>query len=221
MSTKQLLSAIDAGAVQELARLLDGRDSVDGVCDEASAPVKRGDSATARTDTPLARAARRGLPSAARLLLEAGAAVDLGKTGSGVTALFIAVYYGHAEVVSLLILAGAAVNQTLPTGATPLHYAVHEARSEVVNLLLLAGADVNQATADGATPLFAAAFQGHADVVKSLLEAGATVDRAMADGSTPLAAATDQGHLECAQLLSSYGASRAFTLSPHRRNRAH
>ena len=63
---------------------------------------------------------------------------------------------GHAEVVRLLIEAGAEKNHAKTEGATPLFIASQMGHAEVVRLLGEAGADKNQAMTDGATPLYIA-----------------------------------------------------------------
>ena len=85
------------------------------------------------------------------------------------TALWKAAYYGHAEVVKLLITDGkAAVDKAQNSGATPLFTAAQEGNTEVVKLLLKGGADVNIAR-QGQTPLSQAKENGHQAIV-ALLE---------------------------------------------------
>ena len=70
-------------------------------------------------DTPLIDAARHGRVADVAALLAGGADVDEPKTdGSGVTALYIACQEGHAEVVTILLDAGANVNQADKRGQT-------------------------------------------------------------------------------------------------------
>jgi ankyrin repeat protein len=90
---------------------------------------------------------------------------------------------GHAEVVAVLLAAGADCRTPLPSGFTPLAFAAREGRTEVVKLLLRAGADVNEAMqprkasgrapARGTTPLILAVENGHFELAVALLEAGA------------------------------------------------
>jgi ankyrin repeat protein len=90
---------------------------------------------------------------------------------------------GHAQIVKLLISAGAEFLTPLPSGFTPLFFAVREGRTDVVRVLLEAGADVNEPmslqkrVASGprsrTTPLIMAVENGHFDLAVFLLESGA------------------------------------------------
>jgi ankyrin repeat protein len=65
--------------------------------------------------------------------------------------LFTAAYYGHKEIVELLISKGADVNaKTDKGGSTPLHTADNK---EIAELLIAEGADVNAKNDGGKTPL--------------------------------------------------------------------
>ena len=113
---------------------------------------------------------------------------------------------GDAELVKLLIDAGADVNKANEKGETPLYWAAANGRTECVKLLIDAGADVNKADKDGRTPLILAAYYGHAECVKLLINAGADVNMANEDGLTPLYPAAWNGHTECVKLLIAAGA---------------
>ncbi len=64
---------------------------------------------------------------------------------NGVNPLLMAAQHGHAEIVHLLLNAGANVNQAQQNGVNPLHIAVQHNNVEAVRLLINAGADVNPA----------------------------------------------------------------------------
>jgi ankyrin repeat protein len=111
----------------------------------------------------------------------------------GQTALMWAAREGHADVMRLLIAAGANVNERskivdapesyvedgfvypkIPKGRlTALHFAAREGRLEAAQVLIDAGADVNAVDADGASPLLFAGQNGHDAVARALLAAGA------------------------------------------------
>ena len=87
----------------------------------------------------------------------------------GYTAFFWAAYYGHAEVVKLLLTEGnAEVDKTDDNGGcTPLYAAADKGNTDVVKLLLRGGADANIAY-QGWTPLMAAKHEGHQAIVALL-----------------------------------------------------
>ena len=65
------------------------------------------------------------------------------KTHSGATALMTASFYGHVEIVKLLLAAKANINATDHNGITALMWACFTGNIEIVKLLLAAGADTN------------------------------------------------------------------------------
>jgi ankyrin repeat protein len=78
------------------------------------------------------------------VLVALGADVNNNKDGE--TPLCMASEKGHAEVVKMLLGAGADVNKAATDdGATPLWTASYHGHAEVVKMLLSAGADVNKA----------------------------------------------------------------------------
>ncbi|MDA7653501.1 ankyrin repeat domain-containing protein, partial [bacterium] len=97
--------------------------------------------------------------------LEAGADVNA-KDKYEWTPLHIAAYYGHEEIVELLIRAGADVNAKDVDEWTALHMAYTR---EVAELLIDNGADVNAKTDDDQTPLDVAVDEGLADELADLL----------------------------------------------------
>ena len=102
-----------------------------------------------------------------------------------ITPLFPSSYFGHVNIVKLLLLNNADVNAADVDGDTPLFAASRENQLEVVKLLLKANADVNKFRKDGATPLYISSQNGHFSVVKTLIENGAKIDQARNDGTTP------------------------------------
>ena len=161
--------------------------------------------------TPLYVACRAGHTEAARVLLEAGAAVDQAKNAflaQGVTALHAAAHFGHAETAKLLIHAGASLDRPSDKGS-PLLIACQRGHVEVARLLVACHAAVDLIDdADGATALLIACQEKQTEVVRVCLEAGADVDRPAKDGVTPLFLACEDGNIAIAALLSEYGAMR-------------
>lgn len=89
------------------------------------------------------------------LLAEDGSLVNArGRDGS--TPLHMAAWKGKAEVVRLLLEAGADVNahnNNTHWGTTPLHAAAHANRKGIVELLIAGGAEIDAKNPDGVTPL--------------------------------------------------------------------
>jgi ankyrin repeat protein len=133
--------------------------------------------ATARsTDgfTALHFAAFFGKPEAARILLEAGARVDVyAENQIRVQPLHSAAAGRHLEVCRLLLAAGADVNARQERGYTPLHEAAKNGDPEMVELFLSAQANPNAMTDDGETPAATAEAAGHVDVARRLREVAA------------------------------------------------
>ena len=82
-----------------------------------------------------------------------------------------AVYNSNAEVISVLVEAGADVDARNYKKQTPLHFAFWTIQS--VNALLEAGATVNLLDKDQCSPLFIAAKENHIETARALLDAGA------------------------------------------------
>ena len=62
-------------------------------------------------------------------------------------------WWGHVEIVQLLLSAGADKDKADNNGWTPLIWAAGGGHVEIVRLLLAAGADKDKADKDGWTPL--------------------------------------------------------------------
>ncbi|XP_060562963.1 oxysterol-binding protein-related protein 1-like isoform X2 [Ruditapes philippinarum] len=73
------------------------------------------------------------------------------KANRGWTPLHLASYFGHPEVVQILLEYGVSVNVVNNVGDTALHKAAHTGRLDVVTLLLQHGADVSIINAEGST----------------------------------------------------------------------
>ena len=186
------------------------------------------DAKTVGGETPLHLAARYDHPDVVDLLVGRGVAVNATMTvrteyvsstsnrttevvqeeDHGWTALHHAAFWGHVNVVRLLIAARADVQLATSNGRSALYAAAENGHADTVAELLRAGAYVNQETADGAIPLTAAATNGHERVVELLLQYESDVNHVTRDGtgSTPLSAATRNGHELVAERLRSAGA---------------
>jgi ankyrin repeat protein len=72
------------------------------------------------------------------------------------TALLMAAWSRHAEMVRLLLERGADPNAASPSGETPIMAAAFTARADIAALLLDGGADVNRRTTTGPSNFFSA-----------------------------------------------------------------
>jgi len=172
--------------------------------------------------TALLFAAREGSLDCARVLLQAGAAVDQA-SADGSTPLLVAVQNGHFDLARFLLEQGANPNRTNPKGWTPLYLAVKvrnqeatavpgpnsEGALDFIKVLLERGADPNvriQFATEvhqgmtalwlkerGATPVLRAALCGDLTVVRLLLAHGADPKIPTFDHTTPLMVAAGVG----------------------------
>lgn len=120
------------------------------------------------------------------------------RNSTGDTALRLAAYHGHKEIVEKLIAAGAYVNMS---GWTPLMYAAFNGHADIVRLLMLAGADVNAAAENGMTALIVATRNSHVEVARLLLGAQADPNRHTESGETALDVALKTQNTDIAEML--------------------
>ena len=114
----------------------------------------------ASSEAPVAEAAMHGDREAVRELLKKGDDVNAAQ-GDGMTALHWAARTGDAELVQMLLYAGANVKASTRLGAyTPLLMASEMGHTAVIKTLIGAGAETSLASARGTTPLMLAAASG-------------------------------------------------------------
>jgi ankyrin repeat protein len=124
-----------------------------------------------------------------KLLITAGANVNLRNIHDGNTPLIYALLTRNAEIVKELLELGAEVNTANSIdGNTPLIYASLMGEDFIANLLISKGADLSLSnTNSGDTPLLSAVNKRYVDVVKKLLASGANANQANEiTGNTPL-----------------------------------
>lgn len=125
----------------------------------------------------------------------------------GFSPLGLASFFGHPDIVDLLVQCGADPNCPSQNAmkVTPLHSAAAHRDGttalEICRRLLLAGADPNSGQAGGWKPLHQAAAQGNAPLVRLLLREGADPARTSDDGRTPLDMGREKGAAEVVALL--------------------
>jgi ankyrin repeat protein len=118
---------------------------------------------------PLGLAAFFGHPETVRLLLRRGAdAAQVATNPMRIQSLHAAVASKNAEIVRLLVEAGAPVNVQQHKGWTPLHETVHSRNVELTRYLLAHGADPKLQNDEGKSAIGLAADQGDAAILKVL-----------------------------------------------------
>jgi cytohesin len=139
--------------------------------------------------TALDVAARSGNTEAVRVLAAVPGAVQAAGYALGFAAL-----YDHAEVVEVLLSAGADPNAYPADNSPPLHLAAHKGRVRIVEMLLGAQAAADIVFKDQ-TPLFLAATEGHEQVVDLLIGAGADPNWKTPPGRTVMHQAAQSGNV--------------------------
>ena len=159
-------------------------------------------------DSSIADAAMKRDAAAVRSLIKQGADVNAAQ-GDGMTALHWAAMQGDAELVKMLVSAGARTEVTTRNAAyVPLHLAARAGNAAAVSALLDAGANVRAATSSGGTTaLHFAAANGDRATVLALLDHKAPVDaRDNAFMQTPIMWAAAYDRTEAVALLAARGA---------------
>ena len=162
----QFVRAVIDGDVGAVSRLLKSHPAF--ATDAFDVGATRSDAATFfykdiahyryRGDTALHMAAAAFQRSAARLLVQKGAALDA-RNRRGAEALHYAADTNwwnpkaQSETITYLLSAGAHANAKDANGATPLHRAVRTRSAMAVGALLAGGADVNITNKNGSSPL--------------------------------------------------------------------
>jgi ankyrin repeat protein len=129
----------------------------------------------------------------------------------GLSALHFAAFSGNAEVTTLLLDNGAAVDARARNRFlnTPLQVALLGGNEATTRVLLERGADPLVRQERGFAPIHEAALLGRRDLVDLLLEKGADVDSRGNDGRNAISEAIRGGHPELADYLRAKGAKEA------------
>lgn len=117
--------------------------------------------------TPLMAAAHAGALEPLRLLLAAGAPVDI-RDGHGYTALMLACNAGHEVCVRLLLGAGADVQTRDGEGFTAIMFAAKNGHDSIVRILMERGADPAATNDRGLSAMTLATQKGHTQTVAIL-----------------------------------------------------
>jgi len=148
-------------------------------------------------------AAAAGVLERVRRAVDDDASLATAFAPDGYTALGLASFFGHLEIVNLLLGRGADVNAPSRNemAVVPLHSAAAAQHLAVAEVLIENGADVNVPSAGGSTALHRAAQNGQLPLVRLLLEHGARPDVADDEGVRPRQLARKENHTEVADLL--------------------
>jgi ankyrin repeat protein len=134
---------------------------------------------SAQSISPLHQAVLTGDRPAVRRLIQSGADVNAANR-YGVTALLLAAQRGHADLIDVLLKAGASVKAAeakLPEGQTLLMHASRTGNIASMKALIASGSSVNaRETRTGTTAAIWAATGNRAEAVRVLAEAGADLN---------------------------------------------
>jgi ankyrin repeat protein len=159
--------------------------------------------------TALHLAALRGDEHATRLLVRAGAGLEVRTISKGIAPLYYASRFNHFQVAQALIKAGANVQAGDHDGVQPIHGASifnNGDSSKVFGLLLKHGANIHVRAQEGGTPLQYALSRGTIDAVRFLLQNGADPDSRHITGTPALFQAVDASRHTIVDLLLENGA---------------
>jgi len=156
-------------------------------------------------DTALILASRRGFEDKIRVLLDAGAMVNV-RNKKGSSALIAAAMNGHLKLCQILLEHGANVNDETESQDTAISLCVWQNHTEVCLLLMRHGADISHVDKFGDTLLLDSARHGNVPVMRELLERKVDINHANKKGETSLIRAVLKGDAGAVQLLLDHNA---------------
>lgn len=124
----------------------------------------------------------------------------------GFTALHLACFFGHPNLVEMLLRYGADPNARSRNAMSvmPLHSAAAARKQRTVEWLVEYGADVNATQHGGWTALHEAARQGNAEMAEYLLSKGADAAIRSEDGKAPADLADEKSHQQVLAVLKAH-----------------
>ncbi len=170
----------------------------------------RFDLGASRDITPLYFAVLMGSHEIAKLLIDAGADVDINFTGLNLLHIS-GLYAGNKAVTELLIAHGLDVNAMSMAsgetkGATPLHVAAGKGNIEATEVLIRNGAELEARLSENQnTPLHLTVRNNQKAAVELLIYEGADVNAKTRYGETPLDIGISKGLDEIVDLLRKHG----------------
>ena len=156
--------------------------------------------------SPLMHVSKKGYTNLAKILLEHGADTTF-TTSSGKTAMSMACFFGHVEMVELLISYHAPWDIPDKAGLYPLHTSVSGGNLEVVKFFLDKGVkpDLLEVSTKW-TPLMRGVVVGVGqEIVELLLTRGAATDARDEEHKTPLMLAVINGREQLVETLLKFG----------------
>ncbi|XP_060712958.1 ankyrin repeat domain-containing protein 6b isoform X2 [Hemiscyllium ocellatum] len=144
-------------------------------------------------------AAHKGQTENVVQLINKGAKIAVTKHGR--TALHLAAYKGHIDVVRILLKASCDLDIQDDSEQTALHRAAVVGNTEVISALILEGCALDRQDKDGNTALHEACWHGFSQSVKLLVKAGANVHAKNQAGNLALHLASQNGHSQSSRVL--------------------
>ncbi|XP_078398534.1 ankyrin repeat domain-containing protein 6b [Cetorhinus maximus] len=155
--------------------------------------------AVAQLSERLLIAAHKGQTENVVQLINKGAKIAVTKHGR--TALHLAAYKGHIDVVRILLKASCDLDIQDDSNQTALHRAAIVGNTEVISALILEGCALDRQDKDGNTALHEACWHGFSQSVKLLVKAGANVHAKNQAGNIALHLACQNGHSQSSRVL--------------------
>ncbi|GFN98253.1 ankyrin repeat domain-containing protein 52 [Plakobranchus ocellatus] len=155
--------------------------------------------------TPLMYAARFGHAGCVQLLLSVRC--NIRHRVRAWTALALASQMGKADVVEMLLTAGAEISKTSKLERSPLQAATVGSHTRIIQTLINKGFDINSPGEEGQTPLIYAARFGDDRTAELLIDLGADVDYPDPKGRTALSWASERGNSKIVNALLDAGCS--------------
>ncbi|RYP44151.1 hypothetical protein DL768_009360 [Monosporascus sp. mg162] len=156
-------------------------------------------------ETPLIRAATRGLTENVRVLLDLGACVNA-RDCMNDTSLLRAAKNGHGDTIRVLLERSADLNMKGLSDWTALMSAVTSGNIQVVQLLVRAGADLLAESAWGDSALSIATRHGHVEIATFLADNGAILPKGQAGRRASIVASRRGYHQLVRRLTADYEA---------------
>ena len=142
-------------------------------------------------------------------LIENGVDINFRHDETGLTALMLAVFASHKDIVDLLVEKRIKIESKDNNGWTSLMWTVSLGNRDLIKFLLDSYADIDLidlADNDNVTPLMLSISVGYGEIAELLVERGADLNLRDRHGSTPLILAAIKGDESTVRLLAEKGA---------------